>query len=190
MSAMTNEQSTVAQTNLRRRYIQRESGDGASEWSDEEFDTKSLYRDREGSHARTTFFHWDSSLPKSADRDKWRRLAEWNHGKGEDDQTPRKWHAGKVNDAELFCDHLNFTQEMTEKVVEITKDMDFDQFGKFSTEQVMASLCSLVSDENTTDFEDRIVVKDEFKELMDVTGLGSKENRKIRQAIRERTDYY
>ena len=189
MSAMTDDQFTRAEENLTRRNIQRDAGDGNSEWSDVTFDEESLYEDREGSQARTTFFHWDPALDDK-NRDKWKRLSQWNHSKGEDQQTTRKWHAAKVNDAKLFCDHLDFNEQQTDKVIEMAEEIDFDQFGNFSTEQVLVAACSLVADEHTTNFEDRIITRDEFKELMDVVEIGSKEHRTIRQAIRERTDYF
>lgn len=187
---MSDGDTSIAAVLLQRRKIQRESGDGNSDWADEEFDNNSLYHDREASKAHTTLFHWDTALGINADRDKWERLTKWNHGKGEDDQSSRKWQAGKVNDAELFCDHLDFSEEQTDRVVQMTKTIDFDQFGSYSTEQVQASLCSLVADEQTTNFEDRIITRTEFKELMDVVQLGSKEHRNVRNAVRERTDYF
>lgn len=185
---MTDGQPTSAVVDLQRRNIHRDAGDGTGEWSDIQYDDNSLYEDRSGSQARTTFFHWDPDF--EGDRDKWRRLSQKNHSKGEDGQSKRKWHAGKRNDAKLFCDHLDLDRDQQDKVLEMTDDIDFNQFGTYTTEQVLVGICSLVVDETTTNFEDRIITRDEFKELMEVVGIGSKEHNRIRRGIRDRTSYF
>jgi len=187
---MSEEQVSRAVTRLDEKGIQRDAGSGSSEWADEDFDTESYYEDNGQSNAKTTFFHWDDSLPRGADREKWKRLSELNYGKRDDDNSHRAWKAGKVNDARLFCDHLDLDERKTELVIEMAEEIDFDKFGNYTTEQVIVAACSLVSDRDTTNFEDRIITRDEYKELMEVANMGSSEYRHIRQAIRERTEYF
>lgn len=188
--SMADDQTYPARTQLAERSIQREAGDGNSKWADEDFDSNSLYEDNDGSDARTTFFHWDSDLPNGANRDKWKRLAQLNYGKRSKDSSHRVWKAGKRNDAKLFCDHLDFDQKKTDKVIEMAESIDFDHFGNYTVEQVLVAGCSLVNDRAADNFEDRIITRDEYKELMDITDMGTRDYRHIRNSIRQRTDHF
>lgn len=177
-----------ALTALLERSISSEKGDGSGSETAGLLDETNVRSHDERSLART----WISIEDVPPDRrDKWRRIInEWHDGQSDPDKGSANWRAGKLNDARLFASHLGLSEPERDKVVEMADEIDFTKFGSFKTEQVLVACCSLVRDENTEEYGNRIILQDEFRELMDVTGLGSSQHRKIRQAIRERTDYF
>lgn len=122
--------------------------------------------------------------------DKWEWFNQLNDGVQDKERGKQNWRAGKRNDAKLIADHLSLAPSERDKLVRMAEEIDFNNFGSHTTEQVLVGCASLVSDENTTVYENRIILQDEFRELMEVLGMGSKEHRQIRQSIRDRTDFF
>lgn len=178
---------TRAEVALTKRNLHQAVGDGANGSQEAYIDQHSIQSNDGRSRTRTTFYWWEAPPGK---REQYENLAEWNDGVQDKDRASHNWERGKLNDAELFCEHLDFTKQEAQKVTRMTKDIDFDAFGSFTVEQVLVGCCSLVADENTENFEDRIITRDEFKELMGVVGIGSTEHRRVRKGIRDRTDYF
>lgn len=184
-----------ARSRLSSRYILTEAGDGSNGTEEAYIDSNSIIQNDGRSKCVTGFDPRDVSHKTTVVRQgetyrKWEWLNQLNDGVQENDRASANWHAGKINDAKLFCDHLNFSPELTEEVVEMAKTIDFSEFGQYTVCAVLVGCCSLVADSHTDTIEDRIIVRDEFKELMEVTGIGSREHNKIRQGIRERTEYF
>lgn len=121
---------------------------------------------------------------------KWEWLNQLNDGVQDKERGKQNWKAGKLNDAKLIADHLSLQPAETDKLLRMAEEIDFNNFGSHTTEQVLVACASLVSDENTTVYDNRIILRDEFKELMEAFDMGSKEHRQIRQSIRERTDFF
>lgn len=149
-------------------------------------ETPQITDDRGG--AATYFKWWEGN----DDSGKWRRLYRHNEGMGhrnnEKSRSTQTQEARRVNDAKLFCEHLNFEDWKTEEVVEMAREIDF-KFGSFRYDQVLLACCSLVADKYTEKIDERIMLSDEFRELMDVVGIGTREHRKIRKRIHEKTEY-
>jgi len=175
-----------AYAELAERNVQNGPGDGAASEIAEMIDETQPDAENGSSMMHTKFNHWEAP----SDEGKWRNLWKLADGQRNSDKSSKNWHAGKMNDAELFAGQLNFAEHERRKLKRMATTIDFTKFGSFSTEQVMVASASLIRDENTSKYENRIILQDEFKELMEVTGLGSKQLRKIRQAIRERTDFF
>lgn len=207
MSVMGAEENATVSTEaavraLARRSIQREAGDGASGHQESYIDQ---HTPQENDGRSKTVTGFDSSNPVDASGRpvnnpqvrrngrtyrKWDYLNQLNDGVQDKDRAAANWEAGKINDAKLFAGHLEFNREQTELLIEMSTTINFDEFGQYDTSQVLVGCCSLVADRATDNFEDRIVVTDEFKELMEVANLGSREHRKIRQGIRDRTEFF
>lgn len=172
---------------LTKRQVQSGPGDGTSSEVEEMIDRNEPNAENGSSMMHTKFHHWEAPSDKEG---KWKNLWKLADGQRDSDKSSQNWQAGKVNDAKLFADQLHFTEAEEKKLVRMAKQIDFTKFGSFSTDQVLVAAASLIRDENTQFYENRIILQDEFKELMQVTDLGSKQHRKIRQAIRERTDFF
>lgn len=183
-----------AEAELIFRNLQRKAGDSVS-------DTQAAFIDSEtprGGDGRGN--HSTGLAPKDAEAEfiyrqgekfnKWEWLRQLNEGVGDPERASTNWTAGKVNDAEMFCDELGFGEEKTEKIVEMVTTIDGSDFGSYTTEQITLGCCSLVADADTDTYEDRIILQDEFKELMDVVGLGSREHSRIRQTIRSKSEFF
>lgn len=121
---------------------------------------------------------------------KWEWLNQLNDGVQDKERGKQNWRAGKINDAKLIANHLSLSPSERDKLLRMADEIDFNNFGSHTTEQVLMGCASLVSDENTTVYENRIILQDEFRELLDAFDMGSKEHRQIRQSIRERTDFF
>lgn len=169
------------------RSISTGRGDGANDWSGDRIDEEIPVANDGRSQTRTTFRYREAPEWKQA---QYKRLAEWNDGVQDSDRPIHNWRVGKENDADLFTQHLELSMKESDEVKEIVNDMDFNQFGSYSTGQVTVAVCSMVSDKHTDEFDNRIILKDEFRELMEVNNMGSKEHRRIRQLIREKTGYF
>jgi len=122
--------------------------------------------------------------------DKWEWLNQLNDGVQDKNRGKRNWQAGKMNDAKLIADHLSLAPDEREKLLLMTEEIDFNSFGSYKSEQVLVACASLVSDENTTVYENRIILRDEFRDLLEAFDMGSQDHQQIRQAIRDRTDFY
>jgi hypothetical protein len=163
-------------------------GDGAHDQTQALLDETNIRHEDGRSLAQTWISLNDVPAEK---RDRWRRIINNYHdGQTDPEKGKQNWQAGKVNDAKLFAGHLSLSASETAKLVEMARHIDFTKFGSFSNDQVLVAAASLISDENTSKYENRIILTDEYKELMEVVDLGSTQRRTIRQAIRERTDFF
>lgn len=181
------ENATRAEAALAARSLHAEGGDGANGVQEAFIDEHSIQSNDGRSRTHTMFYWWEATPERQT---RFKKLAKWNDGVQDQERKERNWHQGKLNDARLFCEHLGLSDTETHKVVEMADTIDFSQFGSYTVEQVLVGCCSLVADENTDTFEDRIITTDEFKELMEVVHIGTTEHNRIRRAIRDRTPYF
>lgn len=178
----------------------RSSGNGSRTVEEDWLDENSTASENQWSTASTTFYYWEASAKK---RDKFQDLYDAHHGRGESDRrsTIRRSHI--INDAETFCNVLGLPDYQTDEVVRIARQLDFstNRFGGKPYEKILLAICTLVSDQDLSKQLDRhqnsddvagrrVVLSDEFRDLMDANSLGSREHRKIRQMLREKTDYF
>lgn len=179
--------------------LDRSDGTGSRSAEEDWLDVNTTASENEWSTAETTFYYWEAGANSSHFRD----LYKAHHGKGEDDRRSTIRRSNIVNDAQTFVNVLEIPRPQSEYIVEIAETMDFSskRFGGKSYEKVLLAICSLISDKslsqrlergevNTDAVEQRIVLTDQFKELMEVNGLGSREHNRIRQMVREKTELF
>jgi hypothetical protein len=177
----------------------RSNGNGSRSAEEDWLDEHSTATENQWSTASTTFYYWEAN----GNSQRYKDLYDAHHGKGEDDRrsTIRRSHI--VNDAETFSNILELPQPQAERVVEIAQTLNFssNRFGGKPYEKILLGIISLVSDQalsrklDTTNHNSdaanrRIVLDEQFRDLMEVNELGSKEHNRIRQMIREKTDLF
>lgn len=179
--------------------LDRSNGNGSGNWSDGTIDEQSIYDNPWGSNATTTFNPsgedaYGDPIPKEKQQ-KLERLYEWHHGKGESGARITTSHM--ENDAEMFMSALEMPEVQRERVRNILDHLDTssNNFGSRKYEKIILALCTLISDEFLTErpnpsIDDRLFLTDQFREFMDCTSMSSSELRKIRKAIREKSDYF
>lgn len=178
----------------------RSNGNGSRSAEEDWLDENTTAAENQWSTAETTFYYWEAS---AAQQSKFQDLYDAHHGKGESDRrsTIRRSHI--VSDAEMFTSVLEMPDVQAERVIQIAQELDFSstRFGGKPYEKILLAVCSLVSDEalsrnvnqNSIDSSiatERLILTDEFRDLMDVNNLGSKEHSRIRQMLREKTEMF
>lgn len=178
----------------------RSNGNGSRSAEEDWLDENSTAAENQWSTAETTFYYWEASAAK---QDRFEDLYDAHHGKGEGNRrsTIRRSHI--VNDAETFVNLLEMPKPQADRVVEIAKRLDFSstRFGGKPYEKILLAICSLISDEalsaridkknsSNAAINQRIVLSDTFKDLMDANDLGSREHNRIRQMLREKTEEF
>lgn len=170
-----------------RRQQRDVSGEGSKTTKMEFIDKETPVANDGRSQTRTTFRYEDAPQGK---QEQYRRLAKINDGMHDSSRPIENWRVGKENDVDLFANHLSLSDVEHMELREMASDIDFNKFGTYTVGQVLVSLCSLISDKHTTVFDNRIILKEEFQELLEVNNMGSREHRRIRQLIREKTDHF
>lgn len=176
----------------------RSNGNGSRSAEEDWLDEHTTAAENQWSTAETTFYYWEAGAGQSQH---YKDLYDAHHGKGESDRdfTIRRSHI--VNDAQTFVSILEMPDPERERVTQVAQDLDFSQFGGKPYEKILLAVCSLVSDEalsrnvnqNSIDSSlanQRLILTDEFRDLMDVNNLGSKEHSRIRQMLREKTELF
>jgi len=98
---------------------------------------------------------------------------------------------------------LELSRIERERVVNIAQELDFSstRFGGKPYEKILLAICSLVSDEElsrrfeegtiqATATQQRLILSERFRDLMEVNSLGSKEHSRIRQLLRDKTELF
>jgi len=178
----------------------RSNGNGSRSAEEDWLDENTTAKENQWSTAETTFYYWESGAGQSQH---YKNLYDAHHGKGESDRdfTIRRSHI--VNDAKTFVSILEMPDPEAEHVIALAQELDFSskKFGGKPYEKILLAVCSLVSDEalsrnvnqNSIDSSlanQRLILTDEFRDLMDVNNLGSKEHSRIRQMLREKTEKF
>lgn len=180
----------------------RSNGNGSSGTGDDWLDSESIFDNPWGSQAATTFKPTDTDgqenpLPKKK-KQKFERLYDLQNGKGERSRKDTIRASHIENDAETFMSVLEMPEPQRETVREILDNLDIssNNFGAGRRyEKIILTICSLVADEALSDqqnpsLDDRLFLTDEFRNLMDVNKMSSSEHRRIRVAVREKSDYF
>lgn len=172
--------------------LNREYGDGSrSEQSDWHDDNNRISRDLYTS-ARTTF--WPSDVDDTATYeqllDTHKRFSD---GEFAEDRKTSIRYGHIVNDINSFCNYCELSRNQTEAVVNIIKttNISSNNYGGRSYETIILAVMSLVVDrdiENPQNLGERLILNDEFKQLLDAVGIGSTELRRTREQVRERVD--
>lgn len=173
----------------------RSIGNGSSSGEDDTIETGNVYEMNWGSQAATDF-NPDEVRASPKKRAKFKQLERLNHGKGEQSRkdTIRASHIS--NDLETFMSVLELPSRQRETVREIVEEVGIDsnESGGVPYEKIILTVCSLVADEALSNrdgkFNNRLLFSDEYRELMDVTKMSSKDHRKLRVMIREKSDYF
>lgn len=172
----------------------RGNGNGSRATEDDWLDEASIFHNEWGSTAATTFNPKEASLSKQS---KFEDLYKLQNGKGETDRKDTIRQSHIVNDAKTFMSVLELPDPQRETVMSILDDLDIssNNFGGRRYEKIILAVCSLVSDEALSNqhdpsVDDRLFLTDEFRDLMRVNDMSGKEHRKIRVAVRDRSDYF
>lgn len=178
----------------------RSNGNGSRSAEEDWLDENTTAAENQWSTAETTFYYWEAS---DALRSRFEELYKAHHGKGERDRrsTIRRSHI--VNDAETFASILELPAPQQQRVVEVAQDLDFSstRFGGKPYEKILLAVCSLVSDEALSQrienrqggsamANQRVILSDDFRDLMEANDLGSREHSRIRQMLREKTEMF
>lgn len=180
----------------------REHGNGSNSTGDDWLDNTSIFDNEWGSSAATTFNPSEDdanghAIPQRK-QDRLDRLYSWHNGKGESDrkETIRASHVR--NDAKTFMSVLEMPSYQRETVLNILQNLDIGStnFGAGRPyEHIILAICSLISDEALSnrpnpDLDDRLFMQRSFKQLMDVNDMSERDHRKLRVAVREKSDYF
>lgn len=189
-------------TTYRFDAFDRARGNGSTDSSTDWLDEQSIYTNEWGSVAATTFNpHEPDANGNPLPERKKQRMERWedfHNGKGRTTRADEINKSHIQNDANTFLSVLELPQPQRDRVLLILDNLDIssNNFGAGRPyEKIILALCSLVADEALTDqpnpsIDDRLFLQDEFRELMDATEMSSSELRRIRAAIRERTDEF
>jgi hypothetical protein len=170
-------------------------GSGASPASDKWLDEQSPFDNGWGSNAATTFKKADVPATK---KQKFERLYDLHNGKGESHRSMDITDSYIKNDLETFMSVLELPAHQRSLVRELFQDLDISSNnfgGSRPYEKILLCLCSLVADKKLSEqpnpsIDDRLFVSDRFRNLMDVTGMSSREHRRIRTSIRQKLEYF
>lgn len=148
---------------------------------------------------RTTFYQMDGaeSGPSQRHRDhakrrSWEQLAKVNDGMYSDGQSSRVFEADKRRWVRTFTSQLECTPAQTEQTMHLVEMMDMRPFvgARTSSEKVILGCISLVVDTDTREFENWIVNRDDFRDLMDDVGMDMDELWSTRELIRDQTEMF
>lgn len=179
----------------------RRNGNGSRSAEEDWLDENSTAAENQWSTAATTFRISDAPAHRQAH---YSNLYDYHTGWGERDRRGTIRKATIIDDAETFCNILELPEMEQRRIMEIVQDIDLssNRFGGKSYEKIILAICSLVSDkalserlEQDTVTSDqlerhRLVLQDEFRDLMECNSLGSREHSRIRQMLREKTDFF
>jgi len=184
----------------------RGNGNGSASAEDDFLEQTSIFHNEWGSSAATTFNPADTDalgnqIPKKKQQ-KFEQLYRLHNGKMERSRKQDIRDSHVANDASTFSSVLDMPTPQRKRVQKILSELDIaaNNFGGRRYEKIILAICSLVSDEELskrhpvdTDVkvcEKRLLNKDEFEELMNVTGMSGTEHRKIREQVRQKSDYF
>jgi len=178
----------------------RTDGNGSRSAEEDWLDENTTAAENEWSTAETTFHYWEVNNGHS---EKYKKLYDAHHGKGESDRKSTIRRSEILSDAETFANILELPEPQTTRVTNIAQDLNFSsrRFGGKTYEKILLAICSLVSDQALSQKLDhnnldsgaanrRIVLDESFRELMEVNELGSREHNRIRQMLREKTELF
>jgi hypothetical protein len=170
----------------------RDSGNGSRSTEEDWMDENTRIEENKWTTSRTTF--WPDS-----DDEKFSRLREiHDRFAGEDETYNRKTtirYGHIMNDVHTFCNVCELRQYQIEAVANIIRDTDIssNNYGGKSYEAIILAVMSLIVDRDINrvdEYDNRLILRDDFRELMEAIEIGSKELRKVRQMVRERVDLH
>lgn len=181
--------------------LDRSNGNGSRSAEEDWLDDNTTASENQWSTAATTFYISDAPAHRQAH---FESLYEIHNGWGEADRRGSIRHSHLINDAETFCNILELPGYQRRRVLYVAENLDFSskRFGGKSYEKILLAVCSLVSDEELSSRlqqngasgdalqRQRLILQDQFRDLMDANGLGSREHSRIRQMLREKTQFF
>lgn len=179
----------------------RSNGNGSRNNEEDWLDGESIFSNEWGSQAATTFRPDDTDGQGQAiptrKQHRLQRLYERQNGKGEQSRKETIRASYIENDTEVFMSVLEMPEPQRETVREILDDLDIssNNFGSRRYEKIILTVCSLVADEALSDrhnpsLDERLYFSDSYRDLMESTHMSSNDHRKIRVAVRDKSDYF
>lgn len=177
----------------------RDNGTGSRSLEEDWLDANNRVQDNKWTSANTTFW------PRSADgngnklsgeqRKRFRELRKVHDrfASSSDNRKTTIRYGHIMNDVYTFCNICGLDERETETVATLIKETDISSknYGGKRYEKIILALMSLVVDANietAEEMDQRLILQDDFKELMENTEFSSGELRTVRQMIRERID--
>jgi hypothetical protein len=179
----------------------RTNGNGSRSAEDDWIDNESIFTNEWGSQAATTFKPSDTDgkdnkIPKKRQK-KLKRMYELQNGKGEKTRKHTINQSHMRNDLETFMDVLEMPENQRRTVRHIVENLNIsDTVGPGTKyEKVLLTVCSLIADEalssrKNASVDERLFLTDRYRELMDATGMSSRDHSWIRVSVRENSDYF
>lgn len=177
----------------------RKSGDGSRSVEADWIDENTRVSDNKWTTSRTTFWSDDTdgkgNALKKSKREKYSRLREvHDRFAGENEKYNRKTtirYGHIMNDVFTFCEICDLREHQTQSVANIIRETDISSntYGGKSYETIILAVMSLIVDRDINSVENmdkRLILTEEFQNLMDSNKIGSKDLRKVRQMVRER----
>lgn len=135
--------------------------------------------------AKTTFYADDSS---AGNKEKYNRLWNFQH-QWDNDSTSRRTHQDKINIAKALSTALLLPKGQKDRVIGIVDNLSGRRFNKNSGIYGLAlGAIAYVSDQDARSLDDRILNRDEFRELCEAHGVdGWEACKKVKEVYREKT---
>jgi len=159
-------------------FVDTESGSGSLSATEDWIRSNSSPEENDGRSPTRTYFDPNdipAQFPSQKDRDyedkrSWRTLANWQDGMRSDiSRGSQNWWADKQRWVETFADQLHGTSHHIEQTKRVLKEIDMTpyQSAGITTEVLIVAIISLYIDTDITDFDNRTLVRDGTKELLD-----------------------
>ena len=168
--------------------LDRGSGNGSRSGQEDWIDENTTAKKNRWSQSQTTFYP-DDAPPQLQQR--YKRLKEWHDDKWSSNRKHDIKQAMILADAETFCDVLDLNGYETDRVMHVVEESDIssNNFGGKPYEKILVAICTLVSDEQTDNFDERVIYHKNFQDLLAHVNMDRGEHKRLRQSVRERTAF-
>ena len=119
----------------------------------------------------------------------WEKLKKINDGMFCKERKQQNRDIRLKKDADLFFNYLGLSPKEYERGMYMKDKVDLVR-GKEKSEALLLAIATLVSDENCTEFEERLSNQDEFETLLDINDLEYSDVKNYRNHIREEYDFF
>ena len=181
--------------------LDRNEGTGSRNVEEDWLDGNSSVKDNKWTTSRTTFWpdaedgHGNKLTGDS--RKRWKELRKaHDRFSSEGDNYDRKTtirYGHIMNDVHTFCNLCELSKHHTEEVASIINNSDISSknYGGKRYEKIILAVMSLIVDrdiDTVDNIDQRLILDEDFKQLMENAKMGTTELRKVRQMVRERVD--
>lgn len=177
-------------------HFDRTPGSGASKWSDEDMDENTRVHPNDWSVAQTTFYPDDPSAELTNKQRRYYMKLKSEHDRHPQDGRKTNLRRTEIlKDAEAFSNFIELSDEQKERTMNIIREIDLSSqtYGGKPYETIILAVMTLAVDESIDREEEmykRLTNRQSFEEVLSVTDTSVSDIRKVRQQVRENTDYF